>query len=278
MWLIADSGSTKTEWRLFDSKGIIDSKITKGLNPLFLSQTSFTQEIIDQLPELWLTKVTKLWFYSAGCGSDKVKNQTKDWLQAVFINGIIEVESDLIAAARATCGRNKGVVAILGTGSNSAYYDGAIILQHIKPLGFILGDEGSGTALGKALLKTLLRNQFPDALSKSIYKELGLNYDEFIQHVYHSEWPNRFIASCTRVLHSHKTEPIINKLINHEFEQFVSLLKSYPVELNSAISFVGSVACFFKPNLKEVLENNGLTLGTVIQSPINGLQEYHLQE
>lgn len=276
MWLIADSGSTKTEWRLFDSNGIIDSKITKGLNPLFLSKSSFTDEVANQLPELWFAKVTKLWFYSAGCGSEDINKQTEEWLASVFTNAKIEVESDLIAAARATCGSKKGVFAILGTGSNSAYYDGATIIDHIKPLGYILGDEGSGVALGKALLKKLLRNQFPADLSESIYKELGLNYAEFINNVYHSEWPNRFIASCTRVLHSHKNEPIINSLINYEFEQFVMLLKSYPIDENSIIHFVGSVAHFFESNLKEVLENNGLILGYVLQSPINGLQEYHL--
>ena len=183
MWLIADSGSTKTEWRLFDAGGIHEKASTRGLNPLFFNKDKFIEVIKKELPSSWFSNVSNVWFYSAGTATPKVKKSTAEWLKSIFTNCEIKVESDLLAAARATCGSDKGIIAILGTGSNSALYNGHAIIEHIKPLGYILGDEGSGVALGKSLLRKLLRNEFSEQLSQSICTDLGLSYEDIIEHV-----------------------------------------------------------------------------------------------
>lgn len=276
MLLIADSGSTKTEWRFFDTEGIVQSVTSKGLNPLFFTENTYLEEIRNSVPKEWLTTVTHLWFYCAGCGTKNVQVQTREWLSKAFKNAETEVESDLLAAARVTCGSTRGIVAILGTGSNSAYYDGSNIVEHIRPLGYILGDEGSGTALGKSLLRKLLRDELSSQLSKSIYSELGLSYEEIIEHVYRSEFPNRFIASCTRLLHTHKDNAEIQGLINDALDEFVLLLSKYSNAKELTFNFVGSIAFYFETNLKEVISKRGYTLGMIVQSPADLLVLYHL--
>lgn len=277
MWLVADSGSTKTEWQLFDKHGAQEKVSTKGLNPRFLKESAFSELIRVGLPKQWFSKVEKLWIYVAGADTDRIKTETASWLSSLFTQAQIVVNSDLLAAAHATCGTQKGIVAILGTGSNSALYDGSKIVEHIKPLGYILGDEGSGTALGKSLLRKLLRDQFPDDLTQSLKEELGLSYDEIMDHVYRSQWPNRFIASCTRCLHSQKDSEEIKKLINDEFDTFIKVLSAYTNASQYPLNFVGSVAYYFSSNLKEVVEQNGYTMGKVLQSPIDKLVNYHIK-
>ncbi len=275
MWLIADSGSTKTEWILFNSKK--QEKIeTSGFNPLFLSEAEFLLKLRKSISKDWESKVSKLWFYGAGCGTDAIKEFTKQCLANVFINANIEVDSDLMAAARATCGPNNGIVTILGTGSNSCYYDGTNITKHIKPLGYILGDEGSGAALGKALLKKLLRNQLSPKLSKSIYQNLAMDYEEIIKKVYEKKWPNRFIASCAKAMHANKNEAEIQSIIKEEFDKFCKILSHYhPAK---KVNVVGSVGYYFKNFLEERFIENGFELVSVVSSPINGLVNHHLKK
>lgn len=274
MWLIADSGSSKTEWVLFDSneKSIL---VTSGLNPLFLSGEEFKAKIKKTIPKDWVSKVTKVWFYGAGCGTTKIKESTTRWLKSVFLKAHIQVESDLVAAARATCGNSKGIVAIMGTGSNSCIYNGHAIVKQIKPLGFILGDEGSGAALGKLLLKKLLRGQLSPNSSKMIYQKLDMDYSEIMSNVYKSDWPNRFIASCAKLVYAHRIEPEIDSIINEEFERFVRIIKEYQVGLRA--NFVGSIAFYFQQNLIEILKKNKIDLGVILKSPAEELVKYHLE-
>jgi N-acetylglucosamine kinase-like BadF-type ATPase len=273
MWLIADSGSTKTEWILFDSK---EKKklLTSGLNPLFLSGSDFKAKLKTSIPQDWANEVTKFWFYGAGCGTDKIKESTTRWLKTIFTKADIQVNTDLIAAARATCGTNKGMVAILGTGSNSCYYDGFNIISHVKPLGFILGDEGSGAALGKSLLTNLLRKQLPEKLTDSIYQDIGMSYGEIIERVYRSEWPSRFIASIARLIYKHMNEPEVEVIIRNEFDRFSNILLSYNIK--TEVNFVGSVAFYLESHLRESLTRNGLKVGEILKSPTEALVNYHL--
>jgi len=274
MWLVADSGSTKTEWVLFDSTGIKLQIQTSGLNPLFLSESDFKTNLFDAIPADWGSLVNKLWFYGAGCGTVGEKIKVTHWLKGTFNKAEIEVDSDLLAAARATCGTDEGVVAILGTGSNSCLFDGKSIIDQIKPLGYILGDEGSGAAMGKSLVKKLLRNEFSPKLTMAIHQDLGMGYEELIQNVYRSEWPNRFLASCSKVLHTYKNEPEIATLINEELDRFTELLQGY----NSVaeINFIGSVAFYFKPFLELSLEKRSLKLGVVQKTLGESLANYHI--
>jgi len=275
MWLVADSGSTKTDWILFNSTGQMQTVTTAGLNPLYLSKTAFIAELEHSILADWATEVTQVWFYGAGCGTNEAINKTQVWLSAIFINAKIEVESDLLGAARATCEANEGIVAILGTGSNSCYYDGKDIKEHIKPLGFILGDEGSGAALGKALLKKLLRDEFSSSLSKLIYKEIGLDYHKIISKVYKEEWPNRFIASCAKALFLYKEEAEIEKILTKEFDTFALLIKKYGSTLK--VNLIGSVGFYFKDFIATSLQDQGLEIGLVLKSPTEALVGYHLQ-
>ncbi len=275
MWLVVDSGSTKTEWILFNQFGLQQRIFSSGLNPLFLSQDKFCANILSSIPANWCNIVTEFWFYGAGCGTGEVKIKTQFWLKSVFTVANIMVESDLLAAARATCGNNKGVVAILGTGSNSCVYDGQAIKEHIKPLGFILGDEGSGAALGKALLKQLLRNQLSPKLSAAIYKDLGMEYDEIITKVYRSDWPNRFVASCSKVLHAYKKEEEISNIIENEIDAFTRVLRLYKSEVE--VYLVGSIAFYFEEYIRVSLNKYGLTLKVVLKSPGDSLVNYHLR-
>ncbi len=275
MWLVADSGSTKTEWILFDEGGIKKQVYSDGLNPLFLSKEDFITKIIERIPPDWKTGVTKLWFYGAGCGTKLMQTQTHSWLAGFFTQAIIAVYSDLLAAARATCGTSQGLVAILGTGSNSCFFDGNTITEQIKPLGFILGDEGSGAALGKALLKKLLRNQFTFKLTDSVYQEIGLNYDEIINKVYYSQWPNRFLASCAKVLYNHKSEQEILAIITTEFDSFSDVLKRYEIKL--PVHIIGSVGYYFEKEIGISLQKQELEPGVIIKSPAKALVSYHLE-
>ncbi len=275
MWLIADSGSTKTEWILFDSTGQMQTVTTAGLNPLYLSETAFIAELEDPILVDWASQVTRVWFYGAGCGDTKINYTTANWLKSFFVKAHVNVASDLLGAARATCGTSKGIVAILGTGSNSCYYDGKGIKMHIKPLGFILGDEGSGAALGKALLKKLLRDEFSSNLSKLIYKEIGLDYHKIISKVYKEEWPNRFIASCAKALFLYKEEAEIEKVLRKEFDTFTLLIKKYESTLK--INLIGSIGFYFKDFIATSLQDQGLEIGKVLKSPTEALVGYHLQ-
>lgn len=277
MYLIADSGSSKTEWRLFDSNGQVNAITSKGLNPLLFTEELFIEEIVKSLPENWVKQVKVLWFYGAGCVSSNVKIKTQHWLNKIFTNASVEVESDLIAAARACCGTEKGIIAILGTGSNSGLYDGKNIVKHIKPLGFILGDEGSGTALGKALLKKLLRNEFSKELSNTLQKDLELTYDEIIANVYRSDFPNKFLASTTRLLHKHIGNKEIEVLIEEEFNKFVMLLKNYDEVDKLTLHFVGSIAFYFESILSKSMSKNKLIMGSILRSPADTLVSYHLK-
>ena len=274
MWLIADSGSTKTEWVLFDSEEQ-SVLVTSGLNPLFYSAEEFKATTRKSIPKDWIGRVTKIWFYGAGCGTSRIKESTKRQLQSVFIKASIHVESDLMAAARATCGTREGIAAILGTGSNSCIYNGESIVKQIKPLGFILGDEGSGVALGKSLLKKLLRDQLPSNLSEMIFQELKMDYSEIMNRVYKSELPNRFIASCTNLMYANRTEPAIDRIIKEEFNHFVRIIKEYKGELKA--NFVGSIAFYFQDNLKEILVDNEIKLGVILKTPSEALVKYHLE-
>ncbi len=275
MWLVADSGSTKTDWVFFD-KNTIHTKIqTPGLNPLFTSEEEIHSIAKQQLAAELRQPVTNLWFYGAGCESSAVSRQVVNALQPAFVQAHIQVNSDLLATAQATCGKDAGLVGIVGTGSNTGLFDGASITTHIKPLGYILGDEGSGTALGKTMLTKLLRDEFNAPLTQQLFSHLGLTYEQILQKVYHTPYANRFIASCTKWVHHYQDEPAMQQLIYHELTKFARLLKKYNSSL--PISLSGSVAYAFKPQLQKLLQAEGLVLKRVIKAPIDGLVRYHQQ-
>lgn len=275
-FLIADGGSTKTDWSIVSGNQEIDRIKTRGINPFFQTKEDISAEIRDNLvPEIKkYDSIGGVYFYGAGCAFPE-KNEILRRSITHYLPVPVEVGSDLLAAARALCGHSPGIACILGTGSNSCLYDGKDIVRNISPLGFILGDEGSGAVLGKLLVGDVLKNQFPTALQEAFFAESGLTPAVIMEKVYKQPFPNRFLASLSPFLLRHIEEPYIYDLVSNSFRAFFARnvmqygCRDYPVHLT------GSIAWYYQDILKDVAREFGFRLGTIVQSPVQGLIRYH---
>ena len=275
MILIADSGSTKTDWCLVDNGVLVKQIFTKGTNPFFQTEDEISAEVSENLlPYLDTAKVDAVWFYGAGCAFPE-KNEIVRAAIARHLDVPIEVGSDLLGAARGLCGRQPGIACILGTGSNSCFYDGKEIVSNVSPLGFVLGDEGSGAVLGKMLVGDVLKNQLPAALKEEFLARYELTPAIILERVYKKPFPNRFLASLSPFLVEHLDVPEIHTLVLNGFKAFFDRnvkqydYKQYPVHL------IGSLAYYYRSVLQEAAEQTGVRLGTIKQSPMEGLISYH---
>ena len=282
MYLIADSGSTKTDWCLCKKGTILNNLQTQGINPYHQSEEAIEEvireELLPQLPET--TEVSKLniIFYGSGCANETACNRVREAIQKVLRTNNITIHSDLLGAARALCGREEGIACVLGTGSNSCLYNGKEIIANIPPLGYILGDEGSSAVLGRRLVGDCLKNQLPDALRNEFLTEYGLTQEIILEKVYRQPLANRFLASLTPFLSKHREVPEIHKLLVESFTDFfVRNVKQYRRPW-LPIHFVGSIANAFSAELKEAAESLGMELGTILQSPMEGLIKYYIEE
>ena len=259
MILVADSGSTKTDW-MMDGEIITEN----GINPVTMSE----EDILSHIQMMADDTVSEIFFYGAGC-VEPFSEKVRKALMQVFPQAHVQVESDLLGAARALCGREAGIACILGTGSNSCLYDGERIIDNIPPLGYILGDEGSGAALGKHFLHDLYSGILPQEMIPLFEKETGLTLSEVIQRVYREPLANRFLASLSKFIHQHIDEPGLQRLVVENFEAFfrVHILPYNRPDL--PVSFVGSIAWFYQDQLRTAAETFGLTLGTVFRSPLS---------
>ena len=222
MMLIADSGSTKTDWCVILDNTPIKRIGTKGLNPFFQSEEEIQQELTHSLlPQLPEGTIDSVYFYGAGCTPEKAPTLRRAIADSLPIVGNIKAYSDMLAAARGLCGREAGITCILGTGSNSCFYDGKEIVNHISPLGFILGDEGSGAVLGKLLVGDILKNQLSPAIKEAFLKQFDLTVPEIIDRVYRQPFPNRFLASLSPFIAQHLEEPRIRQLVLGSFIAFL---------------------------------------------------------
>ncbi len=277
MILIADSGSTKTHWCLLTASGQASDFRTDGINPVFQSADDIRRCIADQLlPQmarlLWAGTLTHIFFYGAGCTPEK-KIHVADALRAVFPKAETEVQSDMLGAARGLLGHQPGVACILGTGSGSCAYNGETIDWCVPSLGFILGDEGSGAVLGKRLVGDILKNQLGDDLKEAFLNEQQTSMAEIIDRVYRQPLPNRYLASLSRFCAAHLDDERIQALV---YDHFLSFVRRNIVQYKTQeISFVGSIAYYYRPILEEALAAEGLRLGTVLLDPIPGLTDYH---
>lgn len=282
MILIADSGSTKTDWRLIDNAKNVHSYATQGLNPYFQTGdeiiTTLQKELIAQLGEDGLTPNSFIYFYGAGCEAPAQKLILNNVFEKLFPSATIEVHSDMIAAARATCGNHPGIAAILGTGSNTCYYDGKQRVENVASLGYILGDEGSGAYIGKAFIQAYLNKELPQQLSEKFYAETGLGLNEILEAVYKKPLPNRFLASFTKFIHQNIHEQCIVELVTNCFEQFFDKhVCKYTQHKTIPLSCVGSVAFYFSELLHGVAAKKGVSINKILETPIAGLTDYHLQ-
>lgn len=276
MILIADSGATKTDWH-YGTGGSDRIWIqTEGINPFHQTEAYIRHIVGEQLlPRLGETSraCTFIYFYGAGC-LPSAALRVSEALRHFFPEAHIEVESDLLGAARALCQHRAGIACILGTGSNSCLYDGERITQNISPLGYILGDEGSGACLGKHFVADCLKGQFPARLRDALLEELHTDVAGIIERVYRQPQANRFLASIAPFIHRHKDEEEVHTFLLHRFGEFFRRnVLPYPKRL--PVSFTGSVAWHFRTEVEESARSCGLATGTFLQSPIGKLAEYH---
>lgn len=276
MIIIADSGSTKTDWYGMDK----DSQQTicfqtAGINPCLQDGSSIVADLEKTvLPLLYNVEITSVWFYGAGC-TDAKKTLLSQCIRRIFPHAAVHVHSDLLGAARALCGRQEGIACILGTGSNSCYYDGCCIKANTSPLGFILGDEGSGAVLGKKIIGEVLKGSVSDTLYKAFFEETGFTTAEIIRRVYREAFPNRFLASLAPFIARHRAE-LQMFLVENFREFFKKNLWYYPKAHVLPVHFTGSIAFHFQSELKMAAEAEGYCMGTVLQKPIKKLMDYHL--
>ena len=285
MILIADSGSTKTDWMVSSGEKNKDKVIsTQGINPFHQSENEI--ELIlknDVLPQIQSflreTDVAKLInsiaFYGAGC-IDTVQPKMKKCLSETFTNAIIEVAGDLLGAARALCGNTSGIACILGTGSNSCFYDGKMIVKNVPPLGYILGDEGSGAALGKLFFNGIFKGSLPEGIRDLYLREENLTYQEIIERVYRKPLANRFLASTAQFINRHLELPELETLVQQNFvlffERNVCQYACYGVKKVSAI---GSIAYHFHNIFEKVAAQFSFEVDKIEKSPIYGMLAYH---
>lgn len=281
MRLIADCGSTKTDWCVVLNGTPIKRIGTKGLNPFFQSEEEIQQELIHSLlPQLPEGAINAVYFYGAGCTPEKapvVRRAIADSLpdSCLPIADNINVYSDMLAAAHGLCGHEAGIACILGTGSNSCFYNGKEIVKNISPLGFILGDEGSGAVLGKLLVGDILKNQLPPTVKEAFFKQFNLTAPEIIDRVYRQPFPNRFLASLSPFIAQHLEESGIHQLALNSFIAFLRRNVMQYDYTQYPVHFIGSVAYYYREILQEAAQETGVAIGKIMQSPMEGLIRYH---
>ena len=272
--LIADGGSTKIDWTVVS--GISQKTFrSPGINPVLWDIGKIEQMLQEGLPHEILSNVESVYFYGAGCLGRSAEKMQEALMRVVAHDAEIEVESDLLGAARALFGNERGIACILGTGSNSALYDGKEIISNIHPLGYILGDEGSGASMGKHFLNALYKGRLSESLREDFETETGLTYDDVIDHVYRQPMANKFLASL--VIFVSKRSKECAELLNEEFENFIEkdILPYNHCEL--PVGIVGGVGYEFHDELKEIFLRHRLKLNKVVAKPMENLVDYHLR-
>lgn len=277
--LVADSGSTKTEWRLMSGKDRSGFQ-SQGMSPYFLNGLQI-EEIVraELLPQLGDVQPEEVFFYGTGCSNEQNVSMVKNSLQKVWPGASISVTHDLMAAARALCGHEPGVASILGTGSNSGYYDGKNIVKNNPGLGFILGDEGSGAFLGKKVVQYYLYHTFDDEMRFRFEEKFKVDKDQILENVYRKPLPNRYLASFTPFLSENRDHYMIENILEDGLNEFFfNHIYKYSESWTVPLHFTGSVAWHFRDILEELCNLYELQLGKVLKNPMDGLTQFHEEE
>lgn len=276
--LIADSGATKAEWCLVKNKKR-QTIFTQGISPYFLSTSQIVSLLADELlPHLKNVAVTEIHYYGTGCANPANAKLVKKALQQTFPTAEARVDSDLMAAARALCGHSKGIACILGTGSNSCYFNGKRIVKNSPGLGYVLGDEASGAYLGKKVIQHYLYKTFDEDLIARFDAKYVTNAPEILENVYKKPLPNRYLASFTMFLAENRGHYMIENIIEDGLNDFFfTHLCKYKEAWNLPINFVGSVANGFKDVLEQLCQSYEFEMGTVLKNPMQGLVTFHNQ-
>jgi glucosamine kinase len=276
MKLIADSGSTKTSWKLISPTGETKDIKTSGINPFFRTEEDITQELEKDLLPVTGTDIQNIYFYGAGIVNAEKGDIIRRALSRIYTQAIIETHSDVLGAARALFGNQAGIACILGTGSNACLYDGEKIVQGISPLGFILGDEGSGAVMGRKLLGDYFKEVMPITLRDEFTKHYELTREEALNRVYRSEKPNQFLAQFVPFLSEHENSAYCQGLVQQSFMEFFERnVAKLPRYTSYPIGFIGSVAFYFNQILNTTASYFGFEQTTIIKDPIDGLEKYY---
>lgn len=276
MILIADSGSTKTDWAVVDDGRMVTSMATQGINP-FHQDTDNISAVIETelLPKMGDIYPEEIYFYGSGCREDKVEMMCSILGKAFPHCTRIEAQGDLLAAARAVCGANEGIACIMGTGANSCLYDGKRVVENTPPLGYILGDEGSGAVLGKLFVNALFKGQLPESLKDEWLSETGLSINIIINKVYREPLANRFLASTSKFIRQHLEVKQLEEMVVDNFrEHFRRNVNRYGRK-DLHVGAIGSVAYYYREQLEKAAMAEGYSLGKVMRSPMDGLMRYH---
>lgn len=275
MKLIAESGSTRTEWALVEDNRLIHRVFTEGLNPFFQTRREISRSVRLGLPKIFFRKrLDQVYYYGAGCTSHEKKDVLEASLVAQFKTPI-QVESDLLAAARALFQCEAGIACILGTGSNSCFYDGENVVKNVKAGGYILGDEGSGAVLGKHFLSDALKGLAPKAVTDHFFEKFRITSDEVMESVYNRSFPNRFLSTISYFLADYTdNEYVFNLITNNLRSFFIRNVCQYDYK-NYPIRFVGSLAYSYADMLRDVAHEFGIELDVIEETPMDGLIEFH---
>jgi glucosamine kinase len=282
MILIADSGSTKTEWVLLSGKQTVLEVSTRGINPYFLSvdeiASIFKDELLSKFDQVNIADIKNVFYYGAGCSSIEKNAMISEPLTGFFVNATVDVTHDLLAAARAACGAEEGIAVILGTGSNTCLFDGKNIVANQPSLGFILGDEGSGGYIGKELLKQFLYGELPIELHNEFDKQYEITKEIILNKIYKEPMPNTYAASFTKFVAKHIEHTAMQQLVLGAFDEFFKRhISSYKNFTQYPISVIGSIAHVFEKQLKQTAANYGTGIHRIIQKPMEGLISYHTE-
>ena len=274
--LIADSGSTKAEWSLLNY-GERKTILTQGISPYFLSKDQVVDLLLKELkPGLKNIQVDEVYYYGTGCANPDNAKLIKRAIKEIFPEAKIDVTHDLLAAARALCGNEKGIACILGTGSNSCYYNGKKIMSNSPGLGYVLGDEGSGAYLGKKVLQYYLYNTFDDELKGRFDLTYLTNKSEILENVYKKPLPNRYLAGFVMFLAENRGHYMIENIIEDCLNDFFfTHLCKYKETWTLPVNFAGSVAFGFRDVLEQLCKSYEFELGKILKKPMSGLIEYH---
>lgn len=275
MKIIADSSSTRTEWVLVDGNVIVEHAFTQGLNPYFQSRREISHSIRLELPEVFFRKRWEhVYFYGAGCANADKNKIMESSLVAQFKTPVT-VESDLLGAARGLLVREAGLACILGTGSNSCLYDGTKIARNVRPLGYIIGDEGSGAYLGKMFVSDCLKEIAPKHLRDEFYGKYRITADEIMDAVYTSPLPNRALSSMSHFLSEKVDDEYVYQLVYSAFMSFFTRnIAAYPYQ-DFPLCFVGATACTYSEILKSVASDFGVKIKKIVSNSMPGLIEFH---
>lgn len=272
MILIADSGSTKTDWTLI-SDSASSTLRTQGINPLFLSKEDIKKILKHKVFEKLTQQPDTIYFYGAGCIGESQQQLTQIF-QSIWKDAKIHLFSDLYAAIHALCPQESGLIAILGTGMNSCFWNGKEIEYQIPPLGYILGDEGSGAYIGKLFIKRLLRNELPKPITQDFFSSYQTNYEQLITTIYTTSTASQKLSSYCEFIYKNKTDKNIQEIIQKSFQDFFDrIITLYPKE--HSLYFSGSIAFYFQEELLKVANSNNRDIKKIMQSPIKELVAYH---